>query len=81
VEQRERLNRVLLHSIGIFKFDINLGNQWRNYGVKWVAKCQGHRAGGSPLGPPASELKTLKIYLSAEYNYLKNILFYHVSFI
>jgi hypothetical protein len=24
-----------------------------------------------PMGSPASELKTLKIYLSAEYNYLK----------
>jgi hypothetical protein len=28
---------------------------------------------GGPLGPLDSELKTLKIYLSAKYNYLKNI--------
>jgi hypothetical protein len=44
--------------------------QWRNYGVEWVAKCQGPRVGGGPLRAPASELKTLKIYL------LKNIIIY-----
>jgi hypothetical protein len=36
-----------------------------------VAKCQGPRAGGGPLGPPTSELKALKIYLPAKYNYKK----------
>jgi hypothetical protein len=36
-----------------------------------LAKCQGPRAGGGLLRPPASELKTLKIYLSGKYNYLK----------
>jgi hypothetical protein len=36
-----------------------------------VTKCQGHLAGGGPLGPPASELKTLKIYISANFSYLK----------
>jgi hypothetical protein len=35
--------------------------------VAWAAKCQKRRAGG----PPASELKTLKIYISANFNYLK----------
>jgi hypothetical protein len=44
-----------------------------------VAKCQGPRAGGGPLGPPASELKTLKIYLPAKFNYKKNT--YYVFFI
>jgi hypothetical protein len=39
--------------------------------VAWVAKCKGPRASGGPLGPPASEFKTLKIYLSANVNYLK----------
>jgi hypothetical protein len=28
-------------------------------------------AGGGPVGPAASELKRVKIYLSAKYNYLK----------
>jgi hypothetical protein len=41
-----------------------------------VAKCQGPRAGGGPLGPLASELKTLKIYLSAKFNYLKIFIYY-----
>jgi hypothetical protein len=50
--------------------------QWRNYGVAWVAKCQGQRAGGETLGPPASELKTLKIYLSTNYNYIKIFISY-----
>jgi hypothetical protein len=45
-----------------------------------VAKCQWLRAGGGPLGPPASELLTLKVYLSAKYNYIK-IFIYYVSFI
>jgi hypothetical protein len=40
-------------------------------GVAWVAKCHGPGASGGSLGPPASELKTLKIYNSAKYNYLK----------
>jgi hypothetical protein len=35
---------------------------------------------GSPQGPPASELKTLKMYVVAKYNYLK-ILIYYVFFI
>jgi hypothetical protein len=42
--------------------------------VTWVAKCKGPRADVGTLGPPASELKTLKIYLSAKYNYLKYLL-------
>jgi hypothetical protein len=36
------------------------------------------RASGVPLGPPASELKTLKTYLSADFNYLE---IYYVLFI
>jgi hypothetical protein len=47
--------------------------QWRNYIAAWVAKCQRPRASGGPLGLPASEIKTLKIYISAKYNYLKNV--------
>jgi hypothetical protein len=38
-----------------------------------VAKCHGPRSGGGPLGPPAPELKILKIYLYAKYNYIKYI--------
>jgi hypothetical protein len=38
-----------------------------------VAKCQGPGASRGPLGPPASELKTLKIYISSKYNYMKII--------
>jgi hypothetical protein len=62
--------------------------QWCNYGVAWVTKCQGPRAYEVPLGPPALELKTLKIYLSAKYNcrkifidcvfYLMEIFYYFV---
>jgi hypothetical protein len=39
--------------------------------VAGVAKCQGPRAGGGPLPLPASELKNIKIYLPANFNYLK----------
>jgi hypothetical protein len=46
--------------------------QRRNNRVACVAKCQRHKASRGPLGTPASELKTLKIYLSSKYNYLKN---------
>jgi hypothetical protein len=49
--------------------------QWHNYGVAWVAKYQGPRAGGGSLVPPASELKILKMYLSAKYNFLRNSLY------
>jgi hypothetical protein len=45
--------------------------QWRNYGAAWVAKGQGPRASGGPLGFPALELKTLKIYISANMIILK----------
>jgi hypothetical protein len=38
-------------------------DQWRDCGVAWVAKFQGPRAGGGPLGRPASELKTLQVAL------------------
>jgi hypothetical protein len=37
--------------------------QWRNYSMARVEKCQGSWACGGPLGPPASELKTLKYVL------------------
>jgi hypothetical protein len=47
----------------------------RTYWVAWVAKFQGPRAGGGSLGPPASELKTLKIFLYADFNYLKIFIF------
>jgi hypothetical protein len=46
-----------------------------------VAKCHGPRAGGGLLGPPVSELKTLKTHLSAKYNYLKMCNFYVSNFI
>jgi hypothetical protein len=42
----------------------------------WVAKYQVPRAGGGPLGPSSSELKTLKLYLSPKYNYLKKYVLY-----
>jgi hypothetical protein len=50
--------------------------QWRNYRIVWVAKCQGPSAGGGPVGPPASELKTLNIYLPAKYKCLKVFIYY-----
>jgi hypothetical protein len=43
-------------------------------------KCQGPRLSEGPLGLPASELETLKIYTSANFNYLK-IFIYYVFFI
>lgn len=46
--------------------------QWRDYGVALVAISDGPRAGGSQLGPPASELKTLKIFFT-KYNYVKYV--------
>jgi hypothetical protein len=33
------------------------------------------RAGGDPLGPPTSELKTLNIFVSASYDYIINLFF------
>jgi hypothetical protein len=36
-----------------------------------VVKCHGLKATGAPLGPQAFEVKGLKIYLPAKYNYLK----------
>jgi hypothetical protein len=39
--------------------------------VAWEEKCHGPRASGGPVGPPVSELKILKIYISAKYNYIK----------
>jgi hypothetical protein len=44
-----------------------------------VAKYHGARAGGV-TGALASEIKTLKIYLSAKYNYPK-LFIYYVYFI
>jgi hypothetical protein len=41
-----------------------------------VAKCQGPRVGGGALGHPTSRLKTLKIYLYANVNYLKIFIYY-----
>jgi hypothetical protein len=41
-----------------------------------VAKCHGPRADGGPVGLPALELKTLKIYFSVKYNYLKIFIYY-----
>jgi hypothetical protein len=35
-----------------------------------VAKRPGPRTSGSSMGPHAQGLKTLKMYLSAKYNYL-----------
>jgi hypothetical protein len=45
-----------------------------------VEKCQGPMAGKGLLGPPASELKTFKKYISANYNSLK-IFIYYIFFI
>jgi hypothetical protein len=41
-------------------------------GVAWLAKCQ---VLVGALGPPVSEHKTLKIYLSDKYNYLNIFMF------
>jgi hypothetical protein len=42
-----------------------------------VAKCQGPRiGGGAHWGPPAFQLETLKIYISANCNYLKIFTYY-----
>jgi hypothetical protein len=52
--------------------------QRRNYEVAQVTNCPGSRAGGGPLGPSAWELKTLKVCLSVNYNFIKIFISYVV---
>jgi hypothetical protein len=55
-----------------YKYILHLTwNLWHTYGVAWVVKCHGSKATGAPLRPQAFEVKELKIYLPAKYNYLK----------
>jgi hypothetical protein len=41
--------------------------------MAWLTKCQEPRAVGGPLGPLASELKTLKVYIFEKRNYVIHI--------